>query len=227
MNTNRSLFASLLLTASLVGCSSQRPLDRVRLDGTRHLDAKQYNDAAADFNELVTRKPEDHQARYDLGLALIGAGQPAEAVKQMRVALDVQPMNEKYADGVAQAMLAAGQRDDLTEFLNKMALERGRVSDFGRLGKYSARLGNVDEATTALKTAAKLDKGRSLQPQLDLADFYESVGDKANWIKRLRMAYFLNPNDQRVLDSISRAKEIAGPSFAVQPTELEMTGGGK
>lgn len=227
MSTNRSLIASLLLTAALVGCSSQRPLDRVRLEGKRHLDARQFDAAAADFNELVTRKPEDHQGRYDLGMALIGAGQPAEAVKQMLIALDVQPLNEKYADGVAQAMLAANQRDDLTAFLNKMALERGRVSDFTRLGTFSLRLGNVDEAKTALITAARLDRGVSLQPQLDLAEFYESVGDKANWVKRLRMAYFLNPTDQRVLDAIARAKEIAGPSFAIQPTEFEMTGGGK
>lgn len=227
MSMNRSLIASLFLAAALVGCSSQRPLDRVRIDGKRHLDAKQFDAAATDFNELVTRKPEDHQGRYDLGMAMIGAGQPAEAIKQMLIALDVQPLNEKYADGVAEAMLAAGQRDDLTAFLNKMALERGRVSDFTRLGKFSARLGNVDEAKTALITAARLDKGMSLQPQLDLAEFYETVGDKANWVKRLRMAYFLSPTDQRVLDAILRAKEIAGPSFAVQPVEFEMTGGGK
>lgn len=227
MTMNRSLIVPLLLAAALVGCSSQRPLDRVRIDGKRHLDAKQYDAAAADFNELVTRKPEDHQGRYELGMAMIGAGQPAEATKQMQIALDVQPLNEKYADGVAEAMLAAGQRDDLTAFLNKMALERGRVSDFARLGKFSARLGNADEAKTALLTAARLDRGMSLQPQLDLADFYETVGDKASWVKRLRMAYFLSPTDQRVLDAIARAKEIAGPSFAVQPTEFEMTGGGK
>ncbi len=227
MTMNRSLIAPLLLAAALFGCSSQRPLDRVRLEGKRHLDAQQFDAAAADFNELVTRKPEDHQGRYDLGMALIGAGQPAEAVKQMLIALDVQPLNEKYANGVAEAMLAANQRDDLTAFLNKMALERGRVSDFTRLGKFSLRLGNVDEAKTALITAARLDKGLSLQPQLDLAEFYETVGDKANWVKRLRMAYFLSPTDQRVLEAINRAKEIAGPSFAIQPTEFEMTGGGK
>lgn len=225
MTKQRMIRSVLILAAgmgvlALAACSWQRPLQRVREDAKRHMDAGRYDAAVTDLDEYVTRKPEDHAARFDLGKALISAGQPKPAIKQMQVASDVQPLNDAYADGVAEAMLAAGERDELTAYLNKLALERGRVGDFTRLGKFSARLGNVDEAKTALITAARLDRGRSLGPQLDLAEFYETIGDRANWVKRLRMAYFIDPTSSKVMDAIQRAKEIPGPSFAVVPQEV-------
>jgi len=111
-------------------------------------------------------------------------------------------LNDEYLDALSQAKYDANERDALTTLLRRNASERGRISDFTRLGQYSARLGNVDEAKESLLTAAKLDGGKSTGPQLALADFYASVGDKKTQTRRLRMAYFIAPANPEVVKKL-------------------------
>jgi tetratricopeptide (TPR) repeat protein len=184
------------------------------------MDHGKFDAAVKDYAEYVNRRPEEHQFRYEYGKALLAAGQANEAEKQLKIASDVQPMNDEYLDARAEAMFAAGEREELTSMLARNAAERGRVADYTRMGKYAAKMGHPDEAKEALLTAAKLDHGRSFGVQKDLADFYGSVGDKTNEVKRLRMAFFLNPADEQVAGRLRKLGEVPGPSAGLRPTEL-------
>ena len=81
-------------------------------------------------------------------------------------------------------------------------------------------MGNADEAQQALLTAAKLDAGKTINPQRALADFYGSVGDRERQVRRLRMAYHIEPANAELLREIRRVGEIPGPSFGIPPEEL-------
>ncbi|MBS0195880.1 MAG: tetratricopeptide repeat protein [Planctomycetes bacterium] len=220
MLTKARIFAAFALCTVLASCSSERPLHMVRSDGEFAAKTGDYPKAINDLGEYIRRKPEAHDVRYELAKAYIDAGQPRQAIEELTVCLDTKPLNDDYLDAMARALYDAGERDALTLRLRQNASERGRISDYIRLGKWSARLGNADEAKEALLTAAKLDGGNNLAPQLALADFYGGLNDRKNQVRRIRMAYFIAPMDAEVLKRIAEVGETPGPTFALKPEEL-------
>lgn len=210
------------MAGGMAGCESQRPLFAIMDEGKFALQNQRYAQARDDFAEYVKRRPDSTEARYYYGQALIGTNQPREAIEQLNVAVDVSPLDDRYLDAQAEAMYQANEREALTVLLARAASERGRVSDYLRLGTYAQKLGNLDEAQQAFLTAAKLDLGQTARIQRALADFYGSVGDKEKQVRRLRMAYYLTPEDPELVKEIRRVGEIPGPSFAQQPEEQSL-----
>lgn len=219
---NRVACAALAAVALLAGCASQRPLFRVEKDGDYHLKTEQYAKAATDFQEYVTRKPDNVEVRYKLAKAQTLSGQARQAVENLAVCTEVDPLNDRYLDAQAEALYAAGERDALVGILARAASERGRVADYLRLGVFANRLGNIDEAQQALLTAAKIDQGRSWQVQMTLADFYGSTGDRAKQVRRVRMAYYIQPENVAICDEARRLGEVPGPTFGVMPEEARL-----
>lgn len=213
------LLLPLLTFAGLAGCNKQRPLHVVQASGDRMSERTDADLAVKEYEEYITRRPEDHTVRYKLAQQYMALKQPKDAIPHLQVANDVKPLNDTYADALAEAYFQANERELLVAFLQRTSSERGRVADFTRLGTYQAKLGNADEAQQALLTAAKIDKGMTPAPQLALAKFYESVGDKKRALDRYRMVYFFNQNNEELDKKIRELGEIPGPTFGVQPIE--------
>jgi tetratricopeptide (TPR) repeat protein len=213
--------AAIITLAILAGCSGtgQRPLHIVKERAAAYAEAKQYELAVENYAEYVERKPDDVPARFAYGKALMKAEQPKEAREQFKVVSDVMPDNDTYMNALAEALYASGETDELTQMLDRFARERGTQGDFLRKGMYAGKLGNVDEAQESLLTAATMDAGRSVEPQLALADLYRSVGDKPNEIRRLRMALYLDPMNVEVQKRVKELGEIPGPTFRIPPAE--------
>jgi tetratricopeptide (TPR) repeat protein len=220
----RAIACSILLATIALsgGCGAQRPHHIVKRDGDAAYKSGDYAKAQADYGEYVTRKPEAHQLRYDLARAYVADGRARSAIEELTIALDVSPLNDDYLDLQAKAMFEADERDALTTLLRRNASERGRVSDFIRLGEYSAKLGNADEAKEALLTAAKIDGGKTVKPQTALADFYGSVGDRKTQTRRLRMAYFIDPSNESVVQQLIAMGEQPAPGFGLRPEEFPL-----
>jgi tetratricopeptide (TPR) repeat protein len=209
-----------LALVGLVGCSTERPLHTVKADGEFAYKNGQYEKAKVDLGEYVRRRPEAVDVRYELARAYLASNEPMPAIEHLNVALDVEPLNDNFLDAQAEAMFKAGQREALASLLSRSAAERGRVTDYLRLGSYSAKMGNADEAQQAYVTAAKLDNGRTVGPQRALADFYGSVKDRSRQVTHLRMAYAIDPNNEETNKEIRRLGEVPGPSFAIVPDSL-------
>lgn len=217
----RAFTLSLTLSAAflLTACNTQRPLHILHNDAQIAAKARDYEKSRADYEEFLNRRPDDPEIRYELSQVCMGQEDFKEAVRQLTIATDVKPLNDKYMDGLAEAIFRSGDRDALTNLLTRLARERGGVNDFIRLGVYSAKLGNPDEAQQALLTAARLDQGMNVRPQLALSEFYGSIGDRAKEVDRLRMAYYIEQGNP---DVIRRAHELGvtlGPSFFRVPAE--------
>lgn len=203
----------------VAGCAGPRPLHVVRAKGHEAMQVGDYERAYADFREYVDRMPDDAAARYDLGTVLAKMNRPKEAREQFNTAFDLKPTNDDYADALAQAMHEAGATEDLYAFLRGRCESPGRPRDYLRLGRYAMLSGDVDEAERALLTAARLDRGRSAEYHLALADFYESVSDVERAKQRLRYALYLRPKDEAIQARIRAMGEVPGPTFAMQPEE--------
>ncbi|HYE60464.1 MAG TPA: tetratricopeptide repeat protein [Phycisphaerales bacterium] len=224
MNPRKTcLCLTLALLAAVGGCTNQRPLHIVKENAEFAAQHSRYDVAKTDYEEYVRRKPDDVEVRYAYARTLIDAGEPKAAIYELNTCLDVYPLNDTYLDALCEAMYKAGEREALTALLARNASERGRVSDFLRQGIYAAKIGNADEAQQALKTAAKLDGGKTVAPQRALADFYGSLGDRPKQVRHLRMAYFIEPANPDTLKEVRRIGEIPGPSFALAPDDVVLT----
>lgn len=217
MSTRSLALASLIGLSVLAGCQAQRNLNLVRDMGDRSYARGEYDAALTDYQEYIARKPDGVDVRYSLANTYLKLNQPQLAREQFIQCLAVKPENEDYAAGLAEALLACNEREELITFLTKEARERGRSGDYLRLGRYQVILGNVDEAKLAMITAAKLDGGKSIKPHMELANLYRTLGDKPSELRRLRMAMFIEPKNTDIQRRIRELGEVPGPSFVLQP----------
>lgn len=213
--------AGWLVAAAIMagGCADQRPLWKVRADADLAYEAGKYEAALADYQIYVDKKPNDPSGQYAIGRTYLAMKEPKPAREHLQIAYDVVPNNDAYIEAYAQSLYESNEPESLMTFLNRVAAEQGTVADYLRLGRYAGKIGHADEAVAALLTAARLDQGKSLEPQLALADFYRSVNDKPNEVKRLRYCLYLAPGDEGVLKRVREAGQIPGPSFMLRPEE--------
>ncbi len=213
------LLACLFLSSLQFGCSTQRSLVIVKRDGLRAYDKQNFDQALADFQEYVDRNPTSAPGRYNLGLTLLELHKPKAAAEHLFVAADLEPANDTYLSAHYRALFEADRRDDLYRLLRTAATDQGRVQDHLLLGQYALKMGDVDEARQALLTAAQVDQGRSAEPQLALADFYQAVNDNTNALRRLRMALYVDPTNPTTQERIRSMGEIPGPTLTLVPEE--------
>lgn len=219
---------SILCMASLValgGCSrfmtSERLLPKVREDGDAAYARGDYVTARADYGEYIQRKPGDAEVRSKWAKTLIETGDANAAVDHAQIAYSSDPTNEDYIETYAEALLRSNRTGLMFDLLKTTATDRGRVSDYDRLGRFSLRAGDADSAEEAFILAAKLDRGTSTGPQLALANLYHEIGDKNKELERLRMAAFLEPTNKAIAERIRSMGQIPGPAYVLQPTEWE------
>lgn len=217
--------ASLILSASLCavtlqGCSSQtRTLPAIRSSGEYALEHNDTERAFTDFREYTERAPGSAYGHLMLGKTYLAKDMPAHAREQFELAYTNEPNNPDVVESLAEAMYQDKEYDDLFRLLRQRLSERNEANDYLLLGKYSRLTGDSDTALTALLNAASLDKGRSVRPQLELADFYESVGKPGEAARRAKMAYFIQPESVRVRETLQRLNVPIGPNTAIMPAE--------
>ena len=205
----------LSLVLGVAGCS--RPLSQVRAGANQHYFDGRYADAQPLYQEIVDRRPGDARSNYELGRNLLAMGQITEARERMILAYNLEPSNETYFEGMADALAAAGNEDDLFDALEHRIADRGGVADYIMLGRYAQKIGKADEAERAFLGAAEIDGGKTAAPQKALAEFYRSIGDTDAEVRRLRMMLWFDRQDAAVNARLRELGQIPGPTFALPP----------
>jgi tetratricopeptide (TPR) repeat protein len=213
------ILALALVVPLVVGCSSQRPLPTVRERGDRAFEKGQFEQARVEYQEYVTRKPGEAAVELQLARTLLELDQPHDALTHAQEAFDLRPGEEEYIETYADALLGTQKTDQLYRFLRGLAQDRGQVNDYIRLGRFTARAGDADGAVQAFSTAARIDRGRTIAPQLAFAEFYREIGDTEHEKERLRMALSFDVKNPVVLGRLRELGEIPGPSLALTPAE--------
>ncbi|MGD9789518.1 MAG: tetratricopeptide repeat protein [Phycisphaerales bacterium] len=200
------------------GCAKkERPLYTVLESADRHALYARYPESLKDYSEYLSRRPDDVEARVRYGETLLKAGQAQEATYEFRLALDTRPGNQHYAELLAEAMYQAGSKDELMTFLRHRIEERGNAEDHSLLGIYAHKCGFNDEAEQALKTAARLDGGKSFVHEFNLSNFYGDINDRVSAIRHLRYAYAIAPKDPGVLKMMKVYNQVEGSTFGAVP----------
>jgi predicted Zn-dependent protease len=218
MRTRLASFA-ILACLALTACNTVRTLPRVKEVGDRHYRDNQWEAARVEYQEYVDRKPGEAEVQMKLARCLVELGRSEEAVTAAAVAYDAQPNNAQALETYCMALAEAKRTDELFRILNGNCETRGSVADYDRLARFNFKLGDADGAERAYKMAATVDGGKTIEPQLALANFYKSIGDKTNEKMRLRMALYLSPSNQEIYDRLRGLGEIPGPSLAIMPEE--------
>lgn len=214
-----TLAGLLALTTFGGGCSSQRALPMVHAAGNEAYQRGNYEQAIVEYKEYIERKPYDAHVRHNLAKAYLGAGEPQLAREHATVCHDIDPENTEYSATLAEAMLKTNDLDGLFAFLRSEAAERGRPADQILLGRYLAQVGTADEAEDAFLAAARIDRGQSVEPQWELANFYRSIGATDKETERLRMIIWLRPEDPEAMARLRELGKVPGPSYALPPAE--------
>jgi tetratricopeptide (TPR) repeat protein len=213
---------SVAIGGFLAGCQSGDPTDlrspgRLQVDSGAAYRAGNYAEALAGYQEVLRRRPGSARAHYDVGRTLLRMNDALAAREHLTVAFDLEPRNMEYLDALADAMLEAGELDDLFGLLERRAAEGDGVDGYLRLGRVAQRLGLADEAEKAYLKAVAFDTANSERAQRALAGLYRQVGDETQEMVRLRVLLHFEPSDDAVLQRISELGEIPGPSLALPP----------
>lgn len=226
MKTTRSVHALALAAVSciaLAGCQ-QGELTNNRLKGDDALHGGQYEAAVAYYNAYLEGKPGEAAVRTSLGEALLKDGRAREAASELRIAYAQRPGDARTIDLLTDAMIQSKQYDEIHRLLRVNANDRNTVADWVRLGRASLAMGDGDSARTALLTAARVDRGQTPEPQLALVDYYLSIGDRPNAVRRLQAAYYLAPRGTGTLERLRTLGINEGPTWAgVVPIEASET----
>ncbi|MEM8758468.1 MAG: tetratricopeptide repeat protein [Planctomycetota bacterium] len=219
----RMLSLAAALTAALapagIGCQSQPSANTLRFRGDLALEQKKFFEAVEWYEQYLRRRPGDGQARYSLGRAYLNLDQPSRAREQFIQGLELGATEGLFIDGIAETLVETGQRDELFRLLRRTAEQERNAENYIRFGRFAALVGDADTAEEAFLTAARADQGRTIEPQLALADFYASVNDTAQELERLRMALWVDPEHPDVQARIIGLGEVPGPAFVLQPAE--------
>ena len=214
----RILMTTMLVAATiLTGCAMQRPTHEIREAGDWHFKRGDYARAAQEYQEIAARHPGDWEAQYKLGLSLLETGDLRDARRALEIAHDRKPDNPDVVDALAEAMYRQGDEAQLFAFLRDRAQSTQTVRAYLRLGKYAAEMNDPDSAQVAVRTAIELDNGRTVEPYLVASEFAQARGQVDEAVRRLRQAYGINPDDERVLTRLRELGEIPGPTLALPP----------
>jgi tetratricopeptide (TPR) repeat protein len=120
--------------------------------GKLQLEQKQYGGAMDWFRRVPPKDPNYPEARFKLGLAAYGAGQPAVAAECFREVAKTFPLSELYNNlGVAEMSINQAAADDFRRALESDANNRTYLFN---LGAALYKAGKYDEAVGALQKVA-------------------------------------------------------------------------
>lgn len=201
------------------GCAEQRSLAAVRESGENAYTRGDYQGALRDFQEFTDRIPGNSLGHYWLGKTYVALGEPKKGREQLEIAYTSNLEDDSVFNALCDSLYHDKKNDELFRMLRQRTVDRGSPADFGRLAKYSQLTGDVDGAQAALLTAARLDNGSTIARQLALADFYETVHNDEEAVKRLRMALWLDTSNQTVIDRLKKHGLSGEKSTTIKPAE--------
>jgi tetratricopeptide (TPR) repeat protein len=220
----RTAAAWTMAAAFLGACQSSGPRQphMMAASGDRALDQGDYVLAEQEYAQVVAAQPWNANARLQYGKALLGVDKPREAREQLEQAYTLLPKNDDAMITLAEAMGRTGDYDGGARLLQSIAEERRRPADWNRLGRYAQRGKDYDTAEKAYLAAALGDGGLTAQHQMALHDFYVEIGDEAKAVERLRMAFWLEPQNEKLRALIRERGYVPSSDFAQRPVEQTM-----
>jgi len=213
----RLLGVMICVATVLAGCATPAPAETHRRRGDHAMSINDHEAAAAEYEQVVARFPGDWSAQYKLARCYLELDRPAEARRALEIAYTQKPDRPEVADAFAEALYEIGATERLFALLNERAEGTQSVHAWLRLAHYAMLTEDPDSARVAIETAIEIDDGQRVKPYLAAAEYAESIGDRAMTIRRLRQAYGIDPDNDRISEWLRSLGEVPGPTIALPP----------
>ncbi len=201
------------------GCESN---DQLRMQGRLALQKGDLEQAETKLSRAVDNESTDWESQWLLGRTYLAQNRPLDARSSLARAWAVRghgPETPQIVDDLAEAHLRGGENDRLSLVLQEAADRYGTAYDFMRQGNYLSKIGDVDNAQLAYRTAARFTAPDDTEPWLKLADLYEAHQDHQKAVEALQTAYRIKPTDPRIERRLRLLGEIPGPTLPAPPAE--------
>ena len=215
------LFALMLTT----GCYNPAV---EKFHSRKAMDAGDYNTAEQKLLGVVDHDPSDWEGHYLLGLAYLGQQRPVEAQTQLELALAAKDRSKtqtpKILDALARALEQQEQYDQLYAFLDAQIARYEGWEDYARKARFLAKANDVDGAALAYRQAAYFSRNETEKIYLEIATFYEELGDYDKAIQALKWAYYLKPEHTQIPNRFRKLGVVPGPTLKEEPPQPEYAG---
>ena len=170
------------------------------------------------WEEYVIRRPQEPFAQYQLGLTETRLGMYQRAIGHLTTAHDLRPGNVEYIEALAEVYLLTDRPEDMMSLMRQTSGEGGLVAGHLRLARYAQRVGLLDEAKGAIRSAMIFGNGESAEPYMAMADLARLAGDAALEEKSLRQALWFDRGSDALDQRFLALGITPGPSLAMVPT---------
>ncbi len=166
------------------------------LGGMTHERTHAYRNLTTLYEDTLAQNPSSWAAHYNLGDSLVEQGKFKEAIAEIREAVRLAPQHTWLRNGLASALLAAGQIEQAEAQFNEALAgslhDLARADAHVRLGNLLVTKGQVDDAIAHYRQAIESRPGSSR------ALFYYALalakkGDREGAIQKVRQAVDVSP----------------------------------
>lgn len=173
--------------------------------GIAALKAGDTNGAKASFEVATQKNPKQADGWHYLGLVNDQTGNRAEAEKDYRKALELQPDLVESATNLAAILVETGRNDEAIALMRKAIAKDGRNAALQvNLGMALSMKGDVDGASKAFDEAIRLDPSSGIN-YVTYADHLARANRKEEAVAKLKQGEKLAAQDAGTLASVALA----------------------
>ena len=195
------------------------------------------------YQALLDRDSADWKANFGLARCYMAVDAPFDAQRHLESARAIRDEHAETADilDLLADALRQQKRDGALRELINSAVERYDASrDYLRKGRVLAELGEPDGALPAFQIALKrswdedqkasqtpgsgIVKRSRLNAYGQMADFYESLGNRKDAVSNAQHAYWCAPRNKDATARLQRLGLVPGPTHEVAPADPRVAG---
>lgn len=192
------------------------------------IDAGDFAFAEQKLGKVLYNDPQDWEGRYLMGLTYLGQERAVEAQSQLELALSVQDRSKtntpKILDALAMSLEKQELYDQLYAFLDAQIERYEGWGDYARKARFLAEANDIDGAALAYRQAAFFSRNETEDIYIELAEFYEGLGDYTKAVQALKWAYYINDENTSIPNRFRKLGVVPGPTLKEEPPQPDYAG---
>jgi len=210
----------------LAGCFNP-PVERMK--SRQAMAAGNYAGAEQRLVACLEHNPADWEAHYLLGKLYLEQDRPVRAQSHLEQALAVvrdrdASQTPKILDAMAEALYQQERYEQLYLFLDEQIDRYEGWEDYARKARMLAKASDIDGAALAYRQAAFFSRNQSADIYVEIAEFYEGLGDYDKAIQALKWAYYIDDEREDLPGRFRQLGVVPGPTLKEQPPQPDYAG---
>lgn len=194
----------------------------------KEIEAGNYVAAQQKLEPVLYNDPQDWEGRYLMGKAYLGQGRALEAQSELEQALAVKDRSEEWTpkilDALAESLHRQERFEELYAFLDAQINRYEGWEDYARKARFLAKANDIDGAALAYRQAAFFSRNADEDIYIEMADFFEGLGDYDKAVQSLKWAYYINDEREDIPARLRKLGVVPGPTVKEAPPQPDYAG---